>query len=126
MGCRALVTAVDRGYLRGVSSAVIGPGLEIIGEIRGAGALVVEGRVEGRISVDALDVKAEGEVDAEIEVRRAVVAGRASGHVTASESIHVNASATVTGDVRAPSVVVEEGAHFRGRVHMDVGLAEEL
>ncbi len=108
------------------STASVGPGLEIKGELRGAGALVVEGRVEGRIELDALTIEADGQVDADVDVRTAVISGQASGSVAASESVTVKASATVIGDVRAPSVVVEEGAVFRGRVLMDVGLPEDL
>ncbi len=108
------------------STSTIGKGLEIRGEVTGDGALLVEGKVDGKIQLDRLTVKEGGVVEAEVEVKTAVIFGRASGNIAATDSIEVKASATVLGDVRAPSVTIEEGAVFRGNVHMDVDLPEDL
>lgn len=105
---------------------VIGKGLKFKGEVSGTGSLLVEGALEGRVDLDRLTVQTGGVVDAEVDVAAAIIHGHASGNIAASERIEVKASATVLGDVRAPSIVIEEGAVFRGSVQMDVELPDDL
>lgn len=65
-------------------------------------------------------------MDAEVEAARVTVQGRASGSIAASERVEVKQAAVVTAEVRAPAVVVEEGAVFSGTVRMDLDLPEDL
>lgn len=106
------------------AAAVIGKTIKVKGEVTGAGNLVVEGELEGRVELDHLVIEPTGNVIANIEVDHLTVHGKASGNIEASRKVEVKASATVFGDVRAPSVVIEEGAVFKGRVQMDVGIDE--
>ena len=107
-------------------AGTIGKGLRVKGEITGAGVLEVDGEVEGRVQLDQLVVHQGGVVNAEVAVREAVIHGRTSGQITVDKRLEVRASAQVDGDVHAPAVVVEEGAVFRGRVHMDTGIPEDI
>jgi cytoskeletal protein CcmA (bactofilin family) len=108
------------------ATGIIGKGIRVRGEITGAGALEVDGEVEGRVALDRLVIHGSGVVAADVQVSELVVAGRAAGQLVAAKRVEVRASAQVEGDVRAPSVVVEEGAVFRGRVHMDTGIPEDV
>ena len=101
-------------------------GLRVKGEITGQGALVVEGELEGRVELDALTVQPHGAVNAEVTVHHATIAGRTAGSLTARDRLEVRGSAQVEGDVRTKALIVEEGAVFRGRVHMDTGIPEDL
>ena len=38
----------------------------------------------------------------------------------------ISSSATVLGNVRAPRVVIEDGARFRGHIEMDVPLPDDI
>lgn len=105
---------------------VIGKGIRVKGEVTGEGSLLVEGEVEGRVALDRLTVQTGGVVNADIEVDSAVIYGEASGNISANDKVEVKASATVRGDLRAPSIVIEEGAEFKGSVHMDVPLPDDL
>jgi cytoskeletal protein CcmA (bactofilin family) len=49
-----------------------------------------------------------------------------SGNVDASERVKIAGSAVVTGDIRAPRVVIEDGARFRGSIEMEVPLPDDL
>ena len=108
------------------ATGIIGKGLRVRGEITGSGALEVDGEVEGRVALDRLVVHAGGVVSADVQVAEAVIAGRASGQLQVHKRLEVRASAQVEGEVRAPSLVVEEGAVFKGRVHMDTGIPEDV
>ncbi|MEQ8280168.1 MAG: polymer-forming cytoskeletal protein [Deltaproteobacteria bacterium] len=107
------------------SAGIIGKGIRIKGELSGTGELVVAGEIDGRIDLsDHLKVDESGVVNAEISAKQLTVFGKASGDMTANEKIEVKASATVIGDVKTPSIMIEDGATFRGNVHMDVQLPE--
>ncbi|MCA9552117.1 MAG: polymer-forming cytoskeletal protein [Myxococcales bacterium] len=108
------------------ATGTIGKGIKVRGEITGTGALEVAGEVEGRVALDRLVVHGGGTVAADVQVSELVIAGRAAGQLVASKRLEVRASAQVEGDVRAPSLVVEEGAVFKGRVHMDTGIPEDV
>lgn len=108
------------------AAGVIGKTIKVKGEVTGAGNLVVEGELEGRVELDQLVIEPSGQVNAAISVDHLTVHGKASGNIEATRKVEVKAAATVLGDVRAPSLVIEEGAVFRGRVQMDVGIDEGI
>lgn len=98
---------------------VIGQGTHIEGEVHGDDALVVQGRVDGRIQItEALSVEAGAIVQADVEARTVVVAGVLVGTITASESVRLTPKARVVGSITAPRVGIEAGAAYRGRVEM--------
>ncbi len=102
---------------------MIGPGTTIRGNVSGDEDLEVQGRVEGalRLSKD-LEVSEGAVLEADVEARSVHVAGRIAGNVTAPEALVVEAGATVVGDVTTQRLMIAEGAHFKGRVHMDFDL----
>lgn len=109
------------------NAAVIGRGLKIKGELTGVGDLSIEGQVEGRIQMsNHLVIEASGVVQATIEVERLTVLGQASGNIDASDRVDVRSTANVAGDIHAPAVVIEDGAAFRGSIHMDTGIPEDI
>jgi cytoskeletal protein CcmA (bactofilin family) len=109
------------------ATGVIGKGIEIKGTLSGAGDLVVEGRVEGEISLkNMLTIEESGEVRADVEVVSILVNGRMSGNIEASDKVQVSSTARVVGDIKAPRVVLEDGARFKGSIEMDVKLPEGL
>lgn len=106
---------------------LIGPRITVRGAIVGEDDLVVEGRVEGSIALAGHLVVAEGGVvESDIEVESVDVHGQVIGDIVASTSITIHPGARVSGNVRAPRVVIEDGAHFKGAVEMDVELPEGL
>jgi cytoskeletal protein CcmA (bactofilin family) len=98
----------------------IGGQLNISGEIDCEHDLVVEGRVEGRITVrDATLTIAEGaDVDADLRAPRIIVRGRVRGAISASERIDLAASAVVDGSLSSGLIAIAEGAHFSGSLDM--------
>ena len=109
------------------ATGVIGKGIEIKGTLSGAGDLVVEGRVEGQISLkNTLTIEESGEVQADVEVEAIVVNGKMSGNIEATDKVQVSSSARMVGDIKAPRVIIEDGARFKGSIEMDVKLPEGL
>ncbi len=98
----------------------IGPTLTIAGEVSSLEDLTIEGRVNGLVTVrDAsLTVEASAHVDGDLRAARVTVAGSVRGGVAASERIELRATASVTGNLSAASVVMADGARFNGGVDM--------
>lgn len=102
-----------------VRNAVIGPHVRIQGELSGDEDIVVEGRVEGKISVTkSLRVGPQAQVNAEVRAQNVVIAGRIVGNVTAMERVELLPSGSLEGNIRSPKIVIAEGAQFKGSVDM--------
>jgi len=101
------------------STTVIGERTTINGNLEGDEDLVVHGRVEGGISLKhTLTIEPTGVVVAEVQVRNAVVSGVMAGNITAEDAVHITAQGRMIGDIRAPRVIIVDGASFRGSVDM--------
>jgi cytoskeletal protein CcmA (bactofilin family) len=101
----------------------IGSMTTVRGQVSGKQDLVVEGRVEGHIALDShLTVEESGTIEADVEATVASLKGQVKGPVTATKQAILHATSKVTGKVKAPAIVIEEGARFSGEIEMDVEL----
>jgi len=108
-------------------ACVIGPQTAVRGSLSGQEDLVIEGRVEGSVSLSGHLIVAEsGEVEADLEIESIAVLGQVRGDIVASRSITIERGAQVSGNVRAPRVMINDGAHFDGAVEMEVDLPDDL
>jgi cytoskeletal protein CcmA (bactofilin family) len=106
---------------------IIGKNITIRGNLTGAEDLVVEGRIEGTVTLSHhLTVQSSGIVAADLEVEDLTVNGSVQGEIRASRSVSITADAKVVGNIRAPRIIIEDGARFKGRVEMDVALPAGL
>lgn len=112
--------SAPRSSSTGGSRATIGPSISIKGDVTGSEDLLIQGQVDGSVSLGkhAVGVGSEGRVKANIIGRVITIEGRVEGDLTAEEQIILRGSAQVHGDIKAPRVVLEDGATFRGLVDM--------
>lgn len=101
-----------------MASTVIGSSIVIDGEISGEEQLVVHGTVKGRITVGALVVENGGVVEATVDAATITVHGTVSGDIAASERAELRPNSSVIGDIRAPRILIADGASFKGNVDM--------
>ncbi len=100
---------------------VIGPSILINGNLHGDEDLTVLGRVEGSITLTkTLNVEESGIVKADIEVRTAIVSGVVVGNITATDKVELKSQCRMMGDIKAPRILIADGASFKGNVDMDV------
>ncbi|HEX2833984.1 MAG TPA: polymer-forming cytoskeletal protein [Thermoanaerobaculia bacterium] len=100
-------------------STFIGPNITIDGTVTGSEPIVIEGTVRGKINVTAdLRVGTKARVEAEVHARNVTVEGQITGNISADDRLELVASAVVEGNLKAPKIVVAEGAKFRGSVDM--------
>ena len=104
-------------------AAVIGPGISINGDISGDENLVIEGRVDGKILLDAhqVDIGQSGQVNADITAKVIKISGQVRGDLTGVEKVVISRSGNVHGNIVAPRMTLEDGAIFKGSIDMDPG-----
>lgn len=77
--------------------------------------------MKGKISLkESLYVEGSGVVEADIEVQNVDVAGRVTGNIAATDKVELKSDCRVVGDIRAPRILIADGASFKGNVDMDV------
>src|SRR3954454_9577671 len=104
-----------------MANTIIGSSIVIDGEISGDEDLVIQGTVKGKISLkESLIVEGSGVVEADIETQNVEVAGRVTGNIVASDKVELRSDCRVVGDIRAPRILIADGASFKGNVDMDV------
>ena len=122
--------AQTRTTTRGTAAqdARIGSAARVRGRIQGDGDLLVEGHVEGNVTLRGdLTIAEGGTVASETVTAHAVlVAGTLEGNVTASGPVRFASGARVRGDVQGSAVAIDDGAHFSGRLECEFELPPEL
>jgi cytoskeletal protein CcmA (bactofilin family) len=106
-----------------IEQATIGRTLVIKGEISGAEALYVDGRIEGKISLPdhRVTIGRNGSVQANITAREVVVMGKVSGNIECSDRVDIRSEGSVTGDVSTMRISVEDGAVLKGGIQVRSG-----
>jgi cytoskeletal protein CcmA (bactofilin family) len=103
--------------------ATIGKSLVIKGEVTGSESLYIDGRVEGSINLSGnrVTVGRNGVVAANINAREIVVLGKVRGNLTASDRVDIRSDGSLTGDVVAARISIEDGAYFKGGIDIRKG-----
>lgn len=107
--------------------AVIGSSIQINGDLRGNEDLRIEGDVSGTVELrnSVLTIGKEGKVKAGVYAKAIAVDGETKGDLYATERVAVHINARVQGNIIAPKVSIEEGAHFKGSIEMDPAAVEK-
>lgn len=103
-----------------MAETIIGPQIQIDGDIVGEDPVTVLGQVKnGKIAVNsAVLVASSGRVDGAIEALSIEVAGAVQGNVSASDKVELKAGGQLSGDLKAPRILIADGASFKGNINM--------
>jgi len=100
-------------------SGFLGSQTEFTGKLCFSGVVHLDGTFQGEIiSRGTLVVGSESVVTAHIYSNILKIAGEVHGDLTASEKIELYPPAKVYGNIRTPSLIVEEGVIFEGTCRM--------
>ena len=99
--------------------AYLDRGSKISGKISFEGPARIDGEVDGEVlAKDSLTIGETAVVTAQIRAASVSVAGKVSGDIIATQRIEIRPSAKVSGNITAPVLAVQEGAHFEGHCSM--------
>lgn len=100
--------------------SVLGESLYIKGELRAAEDLLLEGRLEGSIKHTAqrLVIGRKGRVKADVHAHNLVIEGEVEGDVHCAESVVIQSSGVLRGNIFSPRLTIADGARFDGSVDM--------
>lgn len=108
-----------------VVTGFLGSQTEFTGKLSFSGVVHLDGSFQGEIiSRGTLVVGSESVIDAQIHSNVLKVAGEVHGDLTATERIELYPPAKVYGNIRTPSLVIEEGVIFEGTCSMSSVQAE--
>ncbi len=108
-------------------AAVIGKSIQIDGDVRGDEDLLINGEVRGTIDLpnNSVTIGSDGTVHADVKAKVICVDGAVDGNLFATDRVSVRSSARVSANIKAPRVSLDDGAHFKGSIEMDVEPAKE-
>jgi cytoskeletal protein CcmA (bactofilin family) len=103
-----------------IEQATIGRTLVIKGEISGAEALYIDGRIEGKITLsdNRVTIGRNGIVQADITAREVVVMGKVTGNIECSDRVDIRSEGVVNGNVDTVRISVEDGAVLKGGIQV--------
>lgn len=103
------------------AKATIGPTIVIDGRISGDEDVVISGQCEGTISLPkhTLTIQAGGHVRADVVANVVQIEGQVEGDVDGVDKVVLTATGRMEGNIKAPRVIVNDGAKFKGSIDMD-------
>jgi cytoskeletal protein CcmA (bactofilin family) len=98
---------------------IIGKETQIIGTILAKGTIRIDGKLEGDLQTTGdVIVGQSGEVKAQMKARSATIAGTVTGNVSVDDKLELFATAKLFGDIKVDSLIIGEGAIFKGACEM--------
>ena len=101
------------------TSSILGPELEIHGDVKVSGSLLIYGKVFGNIKSNGSVRTATGsEVKGNIIANEVTIGGKVDGDVDVEKKVTLADSSALTGNLKATTLTIEEGAKFEGVCNM--------
>jgi len=98
----------------------LGSDVEIKGNVKFAGELTFEGKLDGEIQTEGiLNLGDSAVVSGNINASTVVVRGKVNGNIVAKDKIEIKAKTELFGDIRASKLVIEEGVTFVGKTEVN-------
>ena len=117
-GTPAFTASTAAGAVPNTDQATIGKSLVVKGEVSGSESLYIDGKVEGSINLpgNRVTVGRNGQVAANVMAREIVVLGKVRGNCQATDRVDIRSEGSLTGDVIAARISIEDGAFFKGGI----------
>lgn len=102
------------------TAASIGKSVQIYGEVKGSEDLVVDGVIEGTITLNEsrLTIGPNAHVQANVSARDVIILGALTGDIIASGRVELRSGANLKGDIRASRLAIEENAVMSGKIDL--------
>ena len=105
----------------GMINTIIGENSQIEGVLAASDPARIDGLLQGKIlSKSSVIVGEHGVVKGDIKAAEILVAGTVYGNLTAEQRIELTETGRVLGDMVTKTLVIDEGASFKGSCTMEV------
>tara|TARA_Y100001968_G_C19277683_1_gene677612 strand:+ start:539 stop:961 length:423 start_codon:yes stop_codon:yes gene_type:complete len=100
-------------------SSIIGPEVEVDGDVRVVGSILIYGKINGSVNATGSVRTAKGShIQGNIESKDASISGNVEGHLNVQNKTVLEKACILNGDLTSSIVVIEEGATFKGLCNM--------
>lgn len=104
-----------------IINTIIGDKSKIEGVLHASESTRVDGLLQGKIlSESSVIIGENGLIRGDIHAVEILVAGTVYGNLTAKERIEITEAGTILGDLVTKTLVIDEGASFKGNCTMEV------
>ncbi|MBI4050713.1 MAG: polymer-forming cytoskeletal protein [Candidatus Doudnabacteria bacterium] len=104
---------------------IVGATVKIEGDLASEGDIRVDGLVTGKIKTSKnLFVGSMAKIEADVEAANAMIAGHVKGDLKIKETLNVQETGKIDGNISCERLAIAEGAHFSGACTMPDKAAE--
>lgn len=101
------------------TAAVVDRKTEITGTLHSTGNVLIEGRFHGEVEAnETVWIEKGAQSDGQIRASAAVISGAVDGQIECGSRLQIAATAVVKGEIKTPSLVIEDGATVNCRFSM--------
>jgi len=106
-------------YQSGAPETIVGATVKIEGDLVSEGDIKVDGLVAGKIKTSKnLFVGPMAKIEADVEAQNAILSGVVKGDIKIKDSLVINETGKVEGNLACARLSIAEGAHFTGSCTM--------
>ncbi len=109
----------------GQTVSVISDEITITGNINSTGDLIINGKVDGEITCDSLEIGPNGNVKGTVKAEFCLIAGNVEGKL-AAKSINVSSSGNLNGRLSYGKLEIENGANVEIKLRKTKQLSNEI
>jgi len=109
------------------TDTIIGEGIVFENALlKGSGVIRIDGRFSGTVDIDGHVILGEtGLVSGEIRADSALFAGKYQGNLFIRGTLHMTATAVLTGAIETGKLIIDEGATINGTCNVTNGVVQE-
>ena len=101
------------------AETVVGNDVVIKGNLKSPSNILVNGIVKGKVKTETdANIGETAKVEGSVEGKNVTIAGEIQGNVIAQESLKVEGTGKIAGDISTPGLVIQQGAIFTGKCEM--------
>ncbi len=105
----------------------IGAGVNLVGSLKDAGPIVINGEVKGDItSEESIFIGEQAFVQGPINAKIVTVSGAVEGEIKSSEVLEITQTGRVSGKIEAQTLIIQPGALFIGQCKMSEPVTEKI
>ena len=95
---------------------IISQNTAINGNISINGCTRIDGVIDGTLAVDSdVFIGESGNISATVYAKNATISGQVTGNISCKERLELTSNAKVFGDIKCTTLIIAEGAVFRGK-----------